>query len=646
MDLDRRDDLLQSIHQYQRNEALEGEVSKLDFSEELFLSKQFFNDLMGDVDSLVKVESSDKIYTVKNELTEFRFDAFLYLDNRQQINDTVKQKYQFNGKDFDDYSPEKPIIQNKADDTAYVIYTSGSTGLPKGVKVSHHALMNYLVWANDYYFESNPSDLPLFTSLAFDLTITSAFLPLISGGTVHSFTSDTSEDLILKVVNSNTVRALKLTPSHLKLLLAAEADLTQLNTLILGGEALSVELAKEVQARNPKIQIFNEYGPTECTVGCVASEWTVDSVKDNQSIDVPIGKPIYNTQALILNESKQLQPKGAIGELYIGGACLAQGYLRNEPLTHEKFVTFPWIEGRWYRTGDLVRLLPDGQLDFKGRLDEQVKIRGYRIEIGEIVNAIKGIGAISDVEVLCLTDRSEPYLVAYFTSRNEEDIEQIALLLRSQLPEQMIPAYWVQLEHIPVTFSGKLDKKNLPNPVLSTAKSYAPLAGEIEKALVGIWSKVLGIEPELIGAETNFFNIGGHSLKAISMINLIEKVLKVEVSLRTVFSHQTIRRLGQQIEKRRQVKPDPIIHRPDLERYPLTSTQRRLYFLQVFDRDSVSYNQPQALNVFGRMDYERLAQSFSNLISRHVVLRLKFIETDGELYQEPLKDYHFSDVSD
>ncbi|WP_188476188.1 non-ribosomal peptide synthetase, partial [Dokdonia pacifica] len=335
---------------------------------------------------------------------------------------------------------------------AYVIYTSGSTGQPKGVMIEQASLINYLTQASSQYLSTEISnfDFGLFTSLSFDLTVTSIFLPLINGGTLKVYQSEIETSVILKEYIENQISCIKLTPSHISLLANMNIEQCGVEVVIVGGEELQKTHVKALKEINPSIKIFNEYGPTESTVGCIVHE--VISLDDA----IIIGYPINNTTAYILSDTNSLQPVGVIGELCLGGDGLARGYLNRPELTSEKFVENRFREsGLLYKTGDLARWLPDGSIDFLGRKDDQVKIRGHRIELGEIEQHLGSKPGISEVCVLArVSDMGTKELIAYLVSEVEEDVSGLRSYLSDILPDYMLPSYYVQVGAMPLTSNG------------------------------------------------------------------------------------------------------------------------------------------------------------------------------------------------
>lgn len=424
-------------------------------------------------------------------------------------------------------------------DLAYVLYTSGSTGLPKGAMITHGALSNYLSWANDTYIQGETHAMALFTSISFDLTITSMFLPLISGNTLYVYQQKEQSALIEQVVRDGYATILKLTPSHLKILSESDVDIRSVKRLIVGGEQFSADLAAAIFDKgNIALEIYNEYGPTEATIGCVLHQYSREESFLRSS--VLIGKPAPNNHVYVLDRHLNLLPIGVAGELYIGGAQLFKGYISSEDQTRAKLIGNPYRENDMlYKAGDLVRCLADGNLEFLGRIDDQVKVRGYRIELGEIESMLSGYDNVRDSVVLVKDSEGDKHLIAYYVSDDEISSAKLRSYLSLRLPEYMLPAYYMHLERLPLTANGKLDRKALPEPQLVDDNYMAPSLG-FEERLVDIWSEVLRIERSKISVNRNFFDLGGDSIRLIYLANKLKKDFKVKLSIAALFNAPTI----------------------------------------------------------------------------------------------------------
>ncbi|WP_457663920.1 amino acid adenylation domain-containing protein [Sinorhizobium medicae] len=443
--------------------------------------------------------------------------------------------------------PDPHALGLTARHLAYVIYTSGSTGTPKGVMVEHRGMTNYLSWARESYAPTSSSVVS--SSLAFDATVNSLFAPLVSGG--HALLTKEGDEVEgIRSRVGTPCGLVNVTPILLDVLgqqLQSAGDASQVEVLVIGGEALSsstVELWRQIQ---PAARMVNEYGPTEAVVGCAFHDIPADL---SASTNVPIGRPIANTRLYLLDGHGAPVPFGAVGELYIGGAGVARGYLNRPELTAERFIASPFVEGdRLYRSGDLGRYLPDGNLEFLGRNDDQVKIRGFRIEPGEIAARLCEHAWVRDAVVVARQDRAgDKQLVAYVVcgpeaGSDDEDGSGLAGALRAhlggRLPDYMVPAAFVRLEALPLTPNGKLDRQALPAPddEAYARAGYAAPQGAIETALAEIWAELLGVER--VGRNDNFFELGGHSLLAVQLMERLRR-LSLGVEVRTLFARPVL----------------------------------------------------------------------------------------------------------
>ncbi|MGB3467872.1 MAG: condensation domain-containing protein, partial [Cyclobacteriaceae bacterium] len=380
-----------------------------------------------------------------------------------------------------------------------------------------------------------------------------------------------------------------------------------------------------------KYDLFNSYGPTEATV-------TATLHHINQPYEagarVPIGRPLKNTQVYILDKYLNFVPKGVRGDLYIGGVGLADGYINNDLLTENHFIENPFGSGsKLYRTGDIARWLSDDHLEFLGRQDNQVKIRGFRIELGEIEHQLLSNPVINEATIRVLGKNPDEYLVAYYISTDEISTSELQNYLSDRLPDYMVPLVYVPMEQFPLTTSGKIDRKALPDPESHSEEDFQPPANKEELQLVPIWSEVLKIPEDKISVTKSFFALGGHSLRATVLINRIGKELDIRLSLKDIFAHQDIRDLSVFMRSVAQEYQNPIIPVAERSYYPLSSAQRRMFILHEFDRESLAYNMPDAIRLSGTLAQDRLEYAFSQLIARHEILRTSFGVEDDEAVQ-------------
>ncbi|MDE5600728.1 MAG: amino acid adenylation domain-containing protein, partial [Oscillospiraceae bacterium] len=368
--------------------------------------------------------------------------------------------------DGDFYNEPTSSVGRKScpNNLAYIIYTSGSTGNPKAVMVEHKGLSNYIYWAKTKYVKDENDVFALYSSLSFDLTVTSIFTPLISGCEIAIYRDDDESEYVLyKILREQKATIVKLTPSHLLLLQGLDNRNSSIRVFIVGGENLKVSVAKNVYDSFSKdLEIYNEYGPTETVVGCMIYKF--DPIKDKTG-SVPIGVPINNTQIYVLNNDLQPMPLGYTGEMYIGGIGVARGYANRLELTNERFIDNPFVPGtKMYKTGDLAKFLKFDEIEYIGRADSQVKINGFRIELGEIEKAISGYENIKDVVITVVDNQNSKALCAYFEENKKVDILDLKNYLASVLPEYMIPLHFIKMDQFPFTNNGKVNKKLLPKP--------------------------------------------------------------------------------------------------------------------------------------------------------------------------------------
>ncbi|UKR54136.1 amino acid adenylation domain-containing protein [Xanthomonas fragariae] len=413
---------------------------------------------------------------------------------------------------------------------AYVIYTSGSSGRPKGVMVPHAALVSYLDWAVDYYKPQQGAVVS--SSLSFDATVTSLYLPLLCGGTTELLPEYDEIDALQQRLSSDKPLGLvKITPAHLEVLtqqLAARGATPAAALFVIGGEALPASTVKHLRALAPQVRLVNEYGPTETVVGCVVYEIPL-GWESGAAASVPIGRPIANMGVHILDAHGQRMPIGVAGEVCIAGAQVTRGYLNRAVLTDQCFVADPLsaVPGaRMYRTGDLARWLPDGNLEYLGRNDEQVKIRGFRIEPAEIASRLQEHAQVREVTVVTRDDATgQKSLVAYYVPADGCEVapEKLRTYLQDQLPEYMVPAVYVQIGALPLTPNGKLDHKALPAPQAQAYVQHGYVApdGQMEEVLAELWSEVLKIDR--VGRHDHFFELGGHSLLVVALLQRMRR---------------------------------------------------------------------------------------------------------------------------
>ncbi|PYP83917.1 MAG: non-ribosomal peptide synthetase [Blastocatellia bacterium AA13] len=534
------------------------------------------------------------------------------------------------GDELNQYRAPESSSAPTSDDLAYVIYTSGSTGIPKGVRIQHRALVNYVWWARRMYVdEGKTQDFALYSSLAFDLTVTSIFVPLISGNRIVVYRSDEKAVLLEEIMEDNRVQIVKVTPSHLKLIRERNNRDSRVERLIVGGEALETGLAREVhESFGGAVEIINEYGPTEATVGCMY--YRFDPVSDVRAF-IPIGRPAANARIYVFDEALSPTAENVAGEIYIAGAGLAEGYLNKDELTAERFVKNPFLPGElMYKTGDVGRMLSSGELEYLGRKDEQVKFHGYRIELNEIKIALNEHKDVRDCVVLLRKDQGgNQCLVAYYVSRQAIDDKDLRNWLSERIISETIPNIFVHLRKLPLTLNGKVNVDALPrigDVREAGPRRYVAARTGVEEGLLAIWQEVLGIKS--LGVQDNFFELGGHSLLATQVISRIRSVYGMDISLRELFQEPTVAGFARRIELALRagagIEAPPVRPVGRDQDIPLSYAQERLWFIDQLEPDNSFYNVWAAIRLMGELNLSALERSFNEIIRRHESLRTTF----------------------
>ncbi len=549
---------------------------------------------------------------------------------------------------------------NGSKDLAYLIYTSGTTGLPKGVMVEHLSWVNAShAWKSAYELTERDRVLQM-ASFSFDVFAGDVARGLMHGGALVVCPEDVRYDIpsLYQWMAEHRVTLSELTPSMAMPLMdyiaAKGVSLDSVRMLIVGGEGVTVEDLNTLDKKaGPDITLIDSYGVTEA---CIDSTIYYDVGRGgHRNGMMPIGRPIDNTQMFILDRHDRLQPIGIEGELCIAGDGLARGYLNRPDLTAAKFVDNPYRPGhRMYRTGDLARWLPDGNIEYTGRIDHQVKIRGYRIELGEIESRISAIDGVSESVVLVKQDRAgDKVLCAYYRAVDDLSVATIKQRLAAALPDYMIPTYFIPLDSMPVTANGKVDREALPEPggQVQTATPYVAPTTDTEARLIALWEEVLGLattddQNSGIGIQHNFFELGGHSLKAMALVSKIHRDFQVELPLREVFTHLTVAEQAERIDQANTHQLAAIPEAPAKPHYALSSAQKRIYILNQLEDASLSYNMPGAVRLKGALDLAQLERAFTALVTRHEALRTRFTLVDGEPVQivEPAFDFRLEQV--
>ncbi len=541
-------------------------------------------------------------------------------------------------------SDKKPEVNINIENTMYCIYTSGSTGNPKGTLVPHKGVLNRLLWMKENYKISTEDVLIQKTPFAFDVSVWELFLALMSGARLVIAKPEGHKDsnYIKKLIKKEKVTTIHFVPAMLNIFLEEESlaeDCGSLKRVICSGEALSYELQNKFFKKIPLTELHNLYGPTEASID--VSYW--ECKKQSKSKKVPIGRPIWNTQLYVLDKNLNPMPIGIPGELYIGGVSLARGYLNREDLTAEKFIP-DFINNnpgsRMYKTGDLVQVLEDGSIEYLNRIDNQVKIRGLRIELGEIETKLLESNNIKEAVVgVKEITKNDKTIVAYIVpvNKNKCNLAEFKKYLKERLPEYMIPNNFIVLDKIPVNPNGKVDRKKLAslkfqlnNNKSKVLKNNTPS----EELLVSLCKEVLDLEN--VNLDDNFFDIGGHSLKAAQLVARVRSAFKVELPIKEVFETSTISELAYLIDKIKKQEDGfeipPLVKRNEDETPQLSFSQKRLWFLDQLEPLKDTYNISAAIKLIGKLNYNALEKSLNTIVSRHEVLRTTFYSEDGKPY--------------
>ncbi len=527
--------------------------------------------------------------------------------------------------------PFEPWPMSAPRNAAYVIYTSGSTGQPKGVVVQHGGVCNMVAAQTRAFDVQRESRVLQFASFGFDASVSEIFMALTVGATLYLADKEilAAPESLTQLLNEQRITTVTLPPAVLNLL--NPNDFPTIKTLITAGESCSAEIAI---AWSKGRRFINAYGPTE------ASVCTTMHVHDQTDTGAPpIGRPIANMRVYILNADLQPVPIGVAGELYIAGDGLARGYLSRPELTAERFVPDPFSSNageRLYRSGDLCRWSTSGEVEFVGRVDNQVKLRGFRIELGEIEAVLRAHEQVRDSVVIVSEAGDEKRIVAYVVAGATTN--ELRAYLKERLPEYMVPSVFMMIDEIPLTASGKVDRRRLPEPDgmrPELAADYVAPGTTVEESIAAIWSEVLGIER--VGVNDNFFDLGGHSLMATQVISRVRETFQVELKLDKFFSAPTVSGLAHIVEATQSKGEEPqtqTIMPAGRERpLPLSYSQRRLWFIDQLEPGNPFYNIPSALRLHGRLNISALEQSLNEIVRRHETLRANFISQEGQPVQ-------------
>lgn len=531
-----------------------------------------------------------------------------------------------------------------AENLAYVIYTSGSTGQPKGVMNTHRALCNRLHWMQKTYNLTDSDRVLQKTPFSFDVSVWEFFWPLMTGARLVLAPPGAHRDAdsLIHLIRKQQVTVMHFVPAMLQVWLDQPGleECRSLRMVVCSGEVLPFDLQERFFARLPA-ELHNLYGPTEAAID--VTYWKC--LPESERRVIPIGHAIDNTQIHILDRQLQTVPINVPGELHIGGLALARGYLHRPDLTAEKFIPNPFAEEageRLYRTGDLARYLADGELEFLGRLDHQVKLRGFRIELGEIEALLSQHEYVREANVIARENAGgERQLVAYVVRAQSgvtPSANALRAFLKEKLPDYMIPASFLVLDALPLTASGKVDRRALPTPDNAQTESSSAFVNartKTEEVLAGIWSRLLGIVR--VSIHDDFFELGGHSLLGTQLVSRVREALDVELTVRALFDAPTLCAFAATVDTAKAGAPGtaspPLKRASRAVELPLSFAQQRLWFLDQLEPGSAVYNVPVALRLIGELNVSALESSLNEVIRRHEILRTNFVTVDGRPVQ-------------
>jgi amino acid adenylation domain-containing protein len=519
-----------------------------------------------------------------------------------------------------------------AGDPAYVMFTSGSTGAAKGVLGTHRGILSLVKNTTCCDFSAGWRILQT-GALSFDASTFEIWGSLLNGLTLClTDKSDLLAPAALKrKIETYDIRCMWMTSPLFNQMVERDILLFRnLRVLIVGGDSLVSHQVNRVVERWPEICLFNGYGPTEN-----ATFSTIHRIEHPYQNRIPIGTPISNSTAYVVDARGRLVPPGVPGELWVGGDGVALGYLNDPELTADRFLSGV-LQTDIYRTGDRARWLPNGTIDFLGRIDRQVKIRGFRVELGEIEAQLARHPLIREAVAVAAGDGDEKVLCAFLVPRGEVQVGALRLYLKDRLPDYMVPRRFVLLESIPLNTNGKVDYTVLGDPHLPEVGQASRPSGSLQKSLVDIWSNVLGIEADRIGIDDDFFSLGGHSLKATTLVAHIENQFGISIPLPELFSTPTVIGLAAYVQRvmcSSRVRPLPV---EDRDGYQLCPAQERMYALWKWDPELLFYNIPFAGRLVGALDVPRMRGALKEIVRRHEALRTYYYESDGEVVQRVL----------
>lgn len=648
MDNDKKESLISSLQNFK--EANSNEKVKLEWDEEFFVERSFFDDLKFKYDFISQVLHTDKIGSIENELFSFRYDTLISLDKSQKnIAEGVQKRYQYDKRSLRKSNNIYSDL-SKLDEAAYIIYTSGSTGEPKGAILHHLGMMNHIYAKISDLEITTDSIVAQNASQGFDISIWQFFAALVQGGSIVIYDDDTitNPENLLDHLTSDQVSILEVVPSYMSLLYnSAEnngfRELESLKYLLVTGETVHHALISKWFEAFPNIPIVNAYGPTE-----TSDDITHYMMKDcPQGPNILIGKTLQNFRIYIIDDSFKQVPIGVRGEIVVSGPGVGYGYLNNPQKTSEVFLDDPFqsLKVPMYRTGDIGRYLPDGNIEFFGRRDFQVKINGRRIELGEIENKILQIAEVKEAVVLLNKNKEQNYLVAFVILSNssatedvEVETEKIRRRLAQSVPDYMVPSKLFVVQSFPVTSNGKIDRNQLLTKCDSKSnpeKAIALPSNTYEEKILQFWSDTLG--RDTLGIKDNFFENGGHSISAIQIITKVKKEFQVDIPLKDLFEYPILEDFAKRVDFHKKEMLNLVLPNPGKKsrksRYKISPVQFAEWYLQKFNPNSTFYNIGFILEFTGDLNIEAFYQTIVHLYGRHDIFRTALIEDDGRPYQ-------------
>lgn len=554
----------------------------------------------------------------------------------------------FDNLDLTEYSTDNLVCVNSSDDLAYIIYTSGSTGVPKGTMNHHKGFLNRVEWMRNEYNIQSDDILIQKTINTFDVSMWELFLWSFTGASLVLFESGCESDpeRITECLYKYGVTVVHFVPSMLRAFMSylkdSDIKLPKLKTIFTSGEELlssDLRKLKKLSDKISPIHMANLYGPAECSIDVTYYNADLDYIPSV----VPIGKTVSNSKVYILDESLNPLPIGVIGEIYIGGIAVGKGYLNNPQETERVFIKRE--DGSViYKTGDRGRFLTDGNIEYFGRNDFMIKIRGIRIEVNEIENQLTRINGIINSCIILKKDLDGDKMLVCFIERKDEtvDAEYVRKSLSKVLPLYMLPSIYIFLDKMPLNSSNKIDRKKLQgidtNGLISYHNENSDNMTSIQKQLIEIWADVLKLSSSAISINSNFFHIGGHSIKAFMLANQIEKKLGFNIDMKSIFNNPTIKLMSEFIEKKQENSVNTIPVSPVKEYYELSPIQKGIYYTSIHKEYDKSYNMPALYKINGNIDIDNLNASLMEIMKCHDILKTVFVEVDGEIKSKIIED--------